>query len=85
MQASKMTKRSMTIFFNNLTLASIQEYSSYKNVDKIRALLIELPYNKITWWTRSLNIYSVTADMAPKKYLIYYLDIIPVIQFLISH
>lgn len=49
MQASKMTKRSMTIFFTNSNLASMREYLSYKNVDKMRALLTELLYSKITW------------------------------------
>ncbi len=85
MQASKMTKGSMTIFFSNHTLAPMRKHLSYKNVDEMRALLIELPYSKVTWWTRSLNIRSVTADVAPKEYLMYYLDIIPAIQFLIGH
>ncbi len=84
-QASKMTKGSKTIFFSNSTLAHMREHLSYKNVDKIRALLKELPYSKVTWWTRGLNICSVTADVAPKKYLIYYLDIISVIRFLIGY
>ncbi len=48
MQASKMTKVSMTIFFSNPTLALIREHLSYKNMVKIRALLKELPYGKIT-------------------------------------
>ncbi len=51
----------------------------------MRALLTELPYDKVTWWTRSLNIYSITTDVAPKEYIMYYLDIILVIQFLIGH
>ncbi len=49
MQANKMTKGSMTMFFSNHTLASMREHLSYKNMDKMRALLIELPYGKITW------------------------------------
>ncbi len=85
MQASKMTKGSMTMSFSNPTLSPMLEHLSYKNVDKMRALLIELPYDKVTWWTRSLSIHSVTADVAPKEYLMYYLDIIPAIRFLISH
>ena len=51
----------------------------------MRTLIMELPYGKITWWTKSLNIRSVIADVAPKKYLMYYLNIIPAIRFLISH
>ena len=49
MQASKMTKELMTIFLNNSTLTSMREHLSYKNVKKIRALLIELPYDNVTW------------------------------------
>ena len=37
------------------------------------------------WWTKSLSIRSVIANVAPKKYLIYYFDIIPAICFLIGH
>lgn len=85
MQASKMIKRSMTMFFTNSDLALMWEHLNYKNVDKIRALLIELPYDKIIWWAKSLNIASVTADVVPKKYLIYNLDIIPAIQLLIGY
>ncbi len=48
MQVSKMTKMSIIMFFSNPTLTPIQEYLSYKNVDKMRVLLIKLPYNKIT-------------------------------------
>ena len=43
-----MTKELMTMFFINPNLTSIWEYLSYKNVDKMKALLIQLPYNKIT-------------------------------------
>ncbi len=69
----------MAIFFRNTTLAPMREYLSYKNVEEIRVLLTELPYGQIIWWTKNLSIYSVTADVAPKKYLMYYLDIIPAI------
>ncbi len=85
MQASKKIKGSMTMFFSNPTLAPMREHLSYKSVDEMRALLIELPYGKVTCWTRSLNIRSITTDVAPKEYLIYYLDIIPAIRFLIGH
>ncbi len=69
----------MIMFFSNPTLASMREYLSNKNIDKMRVLLTELPYGKVTWWTMSLNICLVTTDMAPKEYLMYYLDIIPAI------
>ncbi len=59
-------------FFNNPDLAPMREHLSYKNVDKIRALLTELPYGKVTWWTKSMSIRSVIANVAPKKYLMYY-------------
>ena len=48
MQDSKMTKRSIKMFFNNPDLALIQEYLSYKSMDEMRALLTELPYGKVT-------------------------------------
>ena len=51
----------------------------------MRDLLTKLPYDKVTWWTKSINIHSVIANVAPKKYCIYYLDIIPAIRFLIGH
>ena len=38
----------MAIFFSNLTLVFMWENLSYKNVDKMRALLIELLYGKVT-------------------------------------
>ncbi len=66
MQASKMTKGLMIMFFSNPTLASMWEHLSYKNVDKMKTLLTKLPYGKVTWWTKSLSIRSVTADVAPK-------------------
>ena len=84
MQDSKMTNRSMEMFFNNLDLAPMLEYLSYKSVDEIKALLTKLPYGKVIWWRKSIIIYLVIANMAPKEYLIYYLDIIPAIRFLIS-
>ena len=80
-----MTKRLMGIFFNNLDLAPMREHLSYKSVDEMRALLTELLYDKVTWGTKSISIYSVTANIVTKKYLIYYLDIIPAICFLISY
>ena len=49
MQVCKMTKRSMTMFFNYPTLAPMREYQNYKNMDKMRALLTELLYGKIIW------------------------------------
>ena len=49
MQTSKMLKGSMGMFFNNPDLAPMRQHLSYKNVDKIRALLTELPYGKVTW------------------------------------
>ena len=85
MQESKITKGSIGIFFNNLDLAPMWEHLSYKSVDEIKALLTELPYGKVTWWIKSISIYLVITNVAPKKYLIYYLDIIPAIRFLISH
>lgn len=56
----------MTIFFTNPDLASMQEHLNYKNIDKMKALLIELPNSKITWWTRRLSTHSVTVNVAPK-------------------
>ncbi len=85
MQDNKMTKKSMGMFFNNPDLAPMRKHLSYKNVDEMRALLTELPYGKVSWWTKSINICSVIADVAPKEYLMYYLDIIPAIRFLIGH
>ena len=61
------------------------EHLSYKSVDDIKALLTELPYGKVTWETKSISICSVIASVAPKDYLMYYLDIIPAIRFLISY
>lgn len=49
MQSSKMTKVLVRMFFNNLALAPIWKHLSYKNVNEMRALLIELPYSKVTW------------------------------------
>ncbi len=82
---SKMTKGSMGMFFNNPDLASMREHLSYKSVDEMKALLTELPYGKVTWWTKSISIRSVIANVASKEYLMYYLDIIPTIRFLSGH
>lgn len=46
-QASKMSKRSMGIFFINVDLASLQKQLRYKNVNKIQTLLTELLYGKV--------------------------------------
>lgn len=51
----------------------------------MRVLLIKLPYDKVTWWTKSLSICLVIANMALKEYLMYYFDIKLVIQFLIGY
>ena len=84
-QASKISKRLIIMFFSNLTLALIPKHLSYKNVDKIKIPLIKLLYDKVNWWIRSLSIRLITTNVALNKYLIYYLDIIPAIQFLIGH
>lgn len=47
-QASKMTKGSIEIFFRNPNLISMQKYLSYKNMNKIKVLLMELLYDKVT-------------------------------------
>ena len=47
-QGSKMRKGLMTIFFSNPTLALMQEYLSYKNINKIKVLLTELLYSNVT-------------------------------------
>ena len=48
MQASKMIKELMTIFLvTNLTLTPMRKYLSYKNVDKMKALLTELSYYQV--------------------------------------
>lgn len=47
-QNNKITKKPITISFTNFNLASMQEYLSYKNVDKIRVLLTKLSYSRIT-------------------------------------
>lgn len=85
MQANKMRKRSITIFFNNLNFISMQKHLNYKNINKIRVLLTKLPYSKVTWWIKNLSPHSVTIDIALKEYLICYLDSISIIQFLISY
>ena len=48
MQDSKITKRSIGMFFNNPDLVSMRKHLSYKIIDEIKALLIELPYGKVT-------------------------------------
>lgn len=50
-------------------------------MNKIKILLIKLLYDKVTYKIKSLNIYFVIANMALKKYLMYYLEIIPAIYF----
>lgn len=80
-----MLKTSMEIFFNNLNLALMQQYLTYKNINKIQLLLIKPPYGKVTWWIKHLNIHLIIADMALKKYLIYFLNIIFTIYFLINY
>ena len=47
-QVSKIIKELMTMFFTNSNLAPMWEYLSYKNVNKMRALLIQLLYSKVT-------------------------------------
>lgn len=42
-----MTKKLIERFFNNPNLIFIQEYASYKNMDKIKTLLSKLSYDKI--------------------------------------
>lgn len=48
MQISKILKKSIDMFFNNLYLILIQQYLSYENVKKIKSLLIKPLYVKIT-------------------------------------
>lgn len=85
MQASKLLKRSRNIVFSNSNLALKKKQQSYKIVDELKALLTKIPYSEVTWQTKSLNIWSIITNITPKIYLIYYFDIIPTIQFLISH
>lgn len=47
-QVNKMIKKLIIIFFSNSTLVSMWKHLSYKNIDKIRALLTKLSYNKVT-------------------------------------
>ena len=75
----------MRIFFNNPDLAPIREHFSFKSVDEMRALLTDLLYAKITWWTKSISIRLVITDLALKKYLMYFLDIRLAICFLINY
>lgn len=46
-QASKILKRSIDMFFSNFNLASIKKQLSYKNVNKMQVLLTELQYNNV--------------------------------------
>ena len=85
MQNSKMTKESIGMFFNNPDLIPMRKHLSYKKVDEMRTLLTELLYSKVIGWTKSISIRLVIANVAPKKSLMYYLDIILAIRFLISH
>ena len=48
MQASKIIKKLMIIFFINPNLAFMKKCLSYKNINKMRILLIKLLYDKIT-------------------------------------
>ena len=43
-----MTKESIEGFFSNPNMAPMRKHLSYKSVDEMRALLIELPYGKVT-------------------------------------
>lgn len=50
-----------------------------------KMFLTKLLYKKITWWTKSLSIRLIITNIATKNYLIYQLDIIFLICFLIGH
>lgn len=69
----------MIMLFKNLNIAVIWKYLRYKNIDEMMFLLTKLPYSKIIWQIKSLNIYSVIVNVVSKKYHIYYLIIIPII------
>lgn len=47
MQVSKIIKNLIKIFFNNFNLRLMHKYLGYKNINKIKLLLIKLSYNKI--------------------------------------
>lgn len=68
---SKMSKRLISMFFNNFNLVLIEQHLSYKNIDKIRELLIKLIYSKVIWQTKSLSICLLITNITPKKYFIY--------------
>lgn len=51
----------------------------------MQVLLTKLSDNKVTWWTKKFSLYSIIVYIASKEYLIYYLDIIHAIYFLISY
>ena len=48
MQINKISKGSIGMFYNNLDLVPMQQYLSYKNVNKMKTLLIKLLYSKVT-------------------------------------
>lgn len=43
-----MTKKSIEILFNYFNLVPIWKHLNYKNIDKMKALLTKLLYNKVT-------------------------------------
>lgn len=47
MQASKMSKELIYMFFDNANLALMQQYLSHKNINEIKTLLIKLSYDKV--------------------------------------
>lgn len=47
--------------------------------------MTKLLYSKVTWWTSCLNIHSIIVDVVSEEYLIYYMDILLTILFLIGH
>ena len=49
MQVSKIAKQLIKMFFTNLNSVFMWEYLGYKNVYKIKALVIKLLYDKVTW------------------------------------
>ena len=57
------------MLFSHPDLAPMRQYLSYKNVDKMKILLTELPYSEETWWTKSLNIRLLIADVVSKNIL----------------
>lgn len=49
MQAGKMSKKLIDMFFNNLDLIPIQQHLNQKNKNKMKALLMKLSYGKVIW------------------------------------